>query len=463
MDMHEIAAAIAAAGADAGAGLRLRQGMVDAVALDGTITVRIGGSGVAVSGVRAFTSASVAVGTAVWLAVDGALVIAVGVVGAAAAGGLCPAGTGYVHVTDGVLDAAAALPAATTSVPGTMSAADKTKMDGGFLVPTGAFFPYVGRVAPPGYLLCDGAEHSRSAYPALFAELIQNLGSVTFATASPATFTRAAHGLVIGDRVYLTTTGSLGNGNGLNPAQDIWVSAVPTADTFQCSGVYLGTSFGSPVVSTGGQSGTHTLWLAPFGGGDKATTFNVPDMRARLPVGVDLLKSAYCGTLELRAPGLQWGWPSHNHPAHSFTPPGPHDNHSFTQPTASATGAADRNLTTGWAGSDHTHAGAAHTHAGTTNGSNGSTNFSSGASTVIGRTPAAHTHTFTSGGRSASTSGGASAYQHTHGGVDHLHGAPSIGGGAVNAHSAHMGGSVSEHGLSTVPYPYTTANFIIKT
>ena len=44
--------------------------------------------------------------------------------------GPAPAGTGYVHVTGGALDTPTGLPSATTSVPGTMSAADKTKLDG---------------------------------------------------------------------------------------------------------------------------------------------------------------------------------------------------------------------------------------------------------------------------------------------------------------------------------------------
>lgn len=76
MDIHEIAQQIAS---EVGAGgLHLRQGVVTAVAGDGSLSVKIGGSDVAVSGIRAFTSVAPVVGGAVWLAVDGPLVIAIG-------------------------------------------------------------------------------------------------------------------------------------------------------------------------------------------------------------------------------------------------------------------------------------------------------------------------------------------------------------------------------------------------
>lgn len=80
MDLHEVAEQIAAE--LRGGGLRLRQGIVDAVAADGSLTVRIGGSAVAVSGIRAFSSAAPAVGAAIWLAIDGPLLIAIGTIDA---------------------------------------------------------------------------------------------------------------------------------------------------------------------------------------------------------------------------------------------------------------------------------------------------------------------------------------------------------------------------------------------
>jgi microcystin-dependent protein len=43
-------------------------------------------------------------------------------------------------------------------------------------VPAGAIFPYVNKIAPPGYLLCDGADYSISQYPDLFAAIGYNFG-----------------------------------------------------------------------------------------------------------------------------------------------------------------------------------------------------------------------------------------------------------------------------------------------
>ena len=77
MDLHEIAKEIAGAGST---GLHLRQGVVTAIAADGTISVQIAGSTKTISGVRTLSSAAPVVGSAVWLAVDGSLVLAIGTV-----------------------------------------------------------------------------------------------------------------------------------------------------------------------------------------------------------------------------------------------------------------------------------------------------------------------------------------------------------------------------------------------
>ena len=43
-------------------------------------------------------------------------------------------------------------------------------------VPPGSIFPYVKKDAPPGYLLCDGADYSISQYPDLFGAIGYNFG-----------------------------------------------------------------------------------------------------------------------------------------------------------------------------------------------------------------------------------------------------------------------------------------------
>jgi hypothetical protein len=85
--------------------------------------------------------------------------------------------------------------------------------------------------------------------------------TVTVTLANPAVITWTAHPLVVGDRVFFSTTGSLPShiGNPLAPTSDTsyYVTSVPTADTFQVSATYGGT----PVdTSADTQSGTHTCW-----------------------------------------------------------------------------------------------------------------------------------------------------------------------------------------------------------
>lgn len=82
---------------------------------------------------------------------------------------------------------------------------------------------------------------------------------VTVTIASPAVFTKAAHGLVVGDVVRFTTSGALPTG--LDPANTYFV-ATATANTFTIS-----ETVGGPAVATSGtQSGTHTLTAPKFGG-----------------------------------------------------------------------------------------------------------------------------------------------------------------------------------------------------
>lgn len=79
--------------------------------------------------------------------------------------------------------------------------------------------------------------------------------TVTVTIASPAVATLTAHGLAVGDPVYFTTTGALPTG--ITASQYYFVTAVPSANTFQFSA----TPGGSDVNTSGSQSGTHTLYL----------------------------------------------------------------------------------------------------------------------------------------------------------------------------------------------------------
>jgi microcystin-dependent protein len=98
--------------------------------------------------------------------------------------------------------------------------------------------------------------------------------------ATPCVFTKVAHGYVVGDKVNFTTTGGFPSGLSANTDYYI-ISAGLTADAFE---VAL-TPAGAAINTTGSQSGVHTVYLSNFGKGDGSTTFNVPDLRSRIPVG----------------------------------------------------------------------------------------------------------------------------------------------------------------------------------
>ncbi len=144
---------------------------------------------------------------------------------------------------------------------------------------TGILSPYAGRTAPTGWLLCDGTAVSRSTYANLKA-VIAPAKVFTVSIASPGVFSCTAHGLVIGDKISLTTTGALPTGLAVNTDYFI-ISAGLTADAFEVSA----TRGGAVVNTSGSQSGVHTFHATIFGKGDGSTTFNLPDMRGMTAYG----------------------------------------------------------------------------------------------------------------------------------------------------------------------------------
>lgn len=144
-----------------------------------------------------------------------------------------------------------------------------------------------GAPIPALWLECNFANISRTTYSALFDVLCYNKGNVTVTIAAPGVFTLTSHGLKVGDRVFLQTTGALPTG--LSANLDYYVNTVPSANTFT-----LGTGRTVPVngsitgtgqiTTTGSQSGTHNIRLAPYGI-DDATTFNTPNYGSVTLVG----------------------------------------------------------------------------------------------------------------------------------------------------------------------------------
>jgi len=87
-----------------------------------------------------------------------------------------------------------------------------------------------------------------------WVDISTSLGTATMTIASPAVVTKVGHGLVLNDIVYFTTTGALPTGVTAGTSYYVIATGL-TADNFQFSAT-LG---GSAIVTTGSQSGVHTL------------------------------------------------------------------------------------------------------------------------------------------------------------------------------------------------------------
>lgn len=192
------------------------------------------------------------------------------------------------------------------------------------LAMTGEIKIWAPPTAPTGWLFCNGASLLRSAQPTLFDAIAPALGVATITIATPAVVTFTNHGLVAGDPIFFTTTGSLPTGVVANTVYYVHSISI-TANTFRFSA----TNGGAAVNTTGTQSGVHTLRRCPFGIAD-ATHFNVPDFRHRAPVGWDSTQS------EFNTLGKAFGatthsltvaeMPSHTHTQNSH-------GHGITDPT----------------------------------------------------------------------------------------------------------------------------------
>lgn len=157
--------------------------------------------------------------------------------------------------------------------------------------PIGGITMWPTKTAPALWLLCYGQAVSRTTYASLFAVLVPTVGTATMTIASPAVVTKTAHGLKAGDQVYFETTGALPTGVSADTIYYV-LSTSLTVDTFKISA----TAGGSVVNTSGSQSGTHTLFYCPYGLGNGTTTFNVPDMRSRVPAGYDLMGGGSAST-----------------------------------------------------------------------------------------------------------------------------------------------------------------------
>lgn len=174
------------------------------------------------------------------------------------------------------------------TVGGSLAVTGPINANGGLVgvgsVATGFVTPYAGRTLPSGYLWCDGSAISRSTYATLMAVIAPTVGTFTVTIASPGVFTLTAHGLSTADAVYLTTTGALPTGLSANT---LYYVIRINANTFRLATSRANARAGTAINTSGSQSGTHTLVFCPYGLGDGATTFNVPNHKGKVLVGMD--------------------------------------------------------------------------------------------------------------------------------------------------------------------------------
>lgn len=163
--------------------------------------------------------------------------------------------------------------------------------DGIAAMPAGSIQPWPTRIAPEGWLVCDGSAVSRATYPDLFGVLVPQIGTGTFTNGTGNfIFSVSSNSslLSVGDSIYFTTTGALPGGLSANTLYFVSStgSGFVTLNTTRTI-TTTGYSLSGTVTASGVGTGTHTLWFAPYGNGNGTTTFNVPDIRGRAVVGLD--------------------------------------------------------------------------------------------------------------------------------------------------------------------------------
>lgn len=176
--------------------------------------------------------------------------------------------------------------------------------------PAGTISMYAGLVSPPdGWLLCDGATASRSVYSALF-NAVQISKALTFSSGSSAI-----------------------TGTGFSASMVGWGIAgqgIP-------SGAYIltynsSTSVTLSTTTTSSSSGSYAISPYGFTGANNTTTFNLPNLKGRIPVGRDSAQTEFdvlgetggAKTHTLSSTEM----PSHTHTQNSHTHTQDSHNHS---------------------------------------------------------------------------------------------------------------------------------------
>lgn len=295
------------------------------------------------------------------------------------------------------------------------------------LVPAGSIMPYSGISVPTGWLICDGTSQTRATYPNLFAAI-----STTFASGTTTNLSTTVGGLSGMSATVHVGWGIAGSGI----PSGATIASVTNATTVVISAAATATATTSIVISPYG-----------FTGANNTTTFNVPDLRGRIPAGLDNMGGNDATLLDLaNVLGTTTGAQYHTLTTAqlaSHTHTGPSHTHTFTSGGQSVT--HTHSGTTGGQSANHTH-GLYFT--GSANGDTNNVNACYGAwlsgtyrNANMGGTSGDHTHSFTTGNAS----------------VDHTHSGTTAADGTGNTGSA---GSGSAHNNMQ---PTILMNYIIKT
>ena len=162
------------------------------------------------------------------------------------------------------------------------------------VIPSGSIQAWSMPYSPTGWLKCNGVAVSRSTYPKLFSALVPVLDTVTFSGTSNILYNtpianRLMGYLAIGDPVFFTTTGTLPTGILPNTIYYYYGGGANNANvaTTRTAGLN-GWTTSNLLTFSGTGTGTHTMYLAPYGIGDGSTTFNLPDLRDKTLVGMGI-------------------------------------------------------------------------------------------------------------------------------------------------------------------------------
>jgi len=207
-------------------------------------------------------------------------------------------------------------------------------------VPVGTIITSAHRSPPPGYLRANGAELSRLDYADLFNALCEDQGECTISVSNPAIVTVNGNDLQINEPVRLQTTGTLPTGLAANTTY--YVRSKPGVDTITLSATPGGTAIGT----SGTQGGVHSMRAFPWGAGDGASTFNLPDLRGEFVRFADQGRGIDTGRVIGTEQGSQLG--SHTHsisPALRFSVSGEGASGQHFSATSTATGFTNYALT----------------------------------------------------------------------------------------------------------------------